>query len=514
MEIYEIYKPLRNYIRQLDLTSSLECIWRYSQCLHSNSLLPLRFKSGQIHPIKGKIHPWELSLLAREVILHASNGGNKNLGTYSGFIATVNQIRRVEEEISKRTINQSNVMSELHKMAHRQFPWQSRQDITSLMRYLKIFGEDKVEEVLLQKTGLTMGQIYVFGLSIFGHLEKFHGINVNQNYTEFGIEAASVATFFKLMSLDINSAKEVINAQQSYDENWAYTWNPLEARPLIALNSKMPNFVHCPIPELLMLRITKGIFYDLVDEVNFDNPFGIAYQRYVGEAIRDLYPSPKYLVMSETQYQDGKNIKHGVDWILSDENASIFIECKTKRLRHASKLLVNISDLDGDITIMASAIVQLYKNINDAINGKTNWTPNEKPIYPLIITLENWYLLAPNIIDMLSTRVRHLLVQSEISLDVLEKMPYQITSIDEFEVASRVISTIGIQSFFSRKINHIYESYMLLSFTFSCFNNELINSRHTLFKSEWKTLIERMSVGWQQDFRDKWLDKFFEKIDA
>ena len=115
---------------------------------------------------------------------------------------------------------------------------------------------------------------------------------------------------------------------------------------------------------------------------------------------------------------------------------------------------------------------------------------------------------------MLSTRVRHLLVQSEISLDVLEKMPYQITSIDEFEVASRVISTIGIQSFFSRKINHIYESYMLLSFTFSCFNNELINSRHTLFKSEWKTLIERMSVGWQQDFRDKWLDKFFEKIDA
>ena len=163
---------------------------------------------------------------------------------------------------------------------------------------------------------------------------------------------------------------------------------------------------------------------------------------------------------------------------------------------------------------MASAIVQLYKNINDAINGKTNWTPNEKPIYPLIITLENWYLLAPNIIDMLSTRVRHLLVQSEISLDVLEKMPYQITSIDEFEVASRVISTIGIQSFFSRKINHIYESYMLLSFTFSCFNNELINSRHTLFKSEWKTLIERMSVGWQQDFRDKWLDKFFEKIDA
>ncbi len=48
-------------------------------------------------------------------------------------------------------------MMELHRISHRQFPWQQRSGLTGLLRYLKIFGSPEVSPILERTAWSTKG---------------------------------------------------------------------------------------------------------------------------------------------------------------------------------------------------------------------------------------------------------------------------------------------------------------------------------------------------------------------
>lgn len=74
---YQAYKPLRNLLRRLSLEESLIALWQYSAHLSRDVRLPALTHGvdgrGMPLDIAKSVHPWELSLLAREVIVHASS---------------------------------------------------------------------------------------------------------------------------------------------------------------------------------------------------------------------------------------------------------------------------------------------------------------------------------------------------------------------------------------------------------------------------------------------------------
>ena len=58
---------------------------------------------------------------------------------------------------------------------------------------------------------------------------------------------------------------------------------------------------------------------------------------------------------------------------------------------------------------MATAIVQHYQNILRALDRQTRWKPDGLPIYPMILTLEDWFIFSPRITETLNDHVRRLL---------------------------------------------------------------------------------------------------------
>ncbi|NPT61162.1 hypothetical protein [Paraburkholderia elongata] len=176
------------------------------------------------------------------------------------MIDAINQIRRVDEAISAQELDSSRVFAELHRIAHRQFPWQQRRDMAVVIRYLKIFGAGDVEAVVVRETGLTMTQLYFMGIATAGHLVKYPGFNTQQDYSGFGIDARATKVFFEKMSINGETLRQRIRDVQSYDGRWQYTWNPLEATPLVSLDTRFSNLVHCPVPAFLLRRISQGVF--------------------------------------------------------------------------------------------------------------------------------------------------------------------------------------------------------------------------------------------------------------
>lgn len=184
--MYEQYKPLRNYIFYFPVGRSFEELWAFFQYYaYGNPPLP-HFGGWAGSDFRRNVHPWELALLAREVAIHAQHTGNRSLHNYEHFRKAINHIRRVDEEISDSYVNADNVLEHMHRIAHQQFPWQARRPPAELLRYLKIFGEARVEAVYQESTGTSMRDLFVFhGI---GHHRCFAAATWHQRHSEvYGI---------------------------------------------------------------------------------------------------------------------------------------------------------------------------------------------------------------------------------------------------------------------------------------------------------------------------------------
>jgi hypothetical protein len=186
---------------------------------------------------------------------------------------------------------------------------------------------------------------------------------------------------------------------------------------------------------------------------------------------------------------------HGVDWIITDESGHIFIESKTKRLTLNSRILPNTVALNNDLAIMATAIVQHYRNIRDAIDGKTKWKPDRLPIFPLVLTLEDWFIFSPRVTEMLNKHVRRKLAEAQIPENVLDEMPYTIASAHEFEIAIQIIAQLNIYPVMSKKTGGDQRMWSLLPFIMNEFKEQMRSVDRFLFAADWETLMPQMPDG-------------------
>jgi hypothetical protein len=493
-EFYKEYKPFRNYVRGFDLVSSLVDVWQYSLHVMDDKPLPAGYALGKsssmTQPIKEMIHPWDLEVLVREIVLNASDYGQRSIKNWNDLAVAINHMRRLDEASFALGKDPSpDVMLELHRIAHRQFPWQMHKGMAPMMRVLKIFGEAAVEKIVTRELGMTMLQFLQLGLALTGSFQRNWGMSTNQDYGILGISREVSKAFLGRITCSLKQLRAETAKRQSYDRDWLYAWNPLEATPLISFDPEFPERVLCPIPRFLFRRVSVGIFYDLVKSTGFDNPFGGSFQAYVGDLIKATCQPPRFLVRAEEPYYVGTNKMHGVDWRLSDDTGHLFIESKTKRLTMSAKTLSDTVPLEKDLVVMATAIVQHYRNIRDALEGKTTWIPDGLPIYPIVLTLEDWFIFSPRIDEILTSHIRRLLTDAGIPLQVLAEMPFTVASAHEFEITIQIIAQAGIASVMAKKTAEDQRSWSLLPFVTENFSNEMRGVNWRLFEAEWGKLI-------------------------
>ena len=161
MNFYEEYKPFRNYMRRFDLVPGLVDVWCYSLHVMEGQPLPADYAVGALpfKPLKEHFYPWDLDILARELVLNAGKRGDRSLRTWDHLAVAVNHIRRLDEAAYMDSGTEpSDVIFELHRIAHRQFPWQISVGMAPMMRAFKVFGEAAVDAIVVRELGMTVRQ--------------------------------------------------------------------------------------------------------------------------------------------------------------------------------------------------------------------------------------------------------------------------------------------------------------------------------------------------------------------
>ena len=490
--MHDIYRPLRNYFREFPLVQSLDLIWAYSQHVANGRPLPERM---QFRDQFGKpttkplfIYPWELDLIAREIVLNGNIVGNRSLDSWHELSIAINKLRRIDNDIAGRYSSRETVMRDLHRTVHLQFPWQRPPSIRTMMRAYKLFGTDMMRPILEETTGVDLDSFFKLGIATAGHLREQSTINTEQDYSMLGVPLDVSKKFFDRLTVDLSELRSRTREAQRYDDSWQFGGNPLRNTPLVRFDPLNPERVICPFPTFLITRFSEGLFYDTVGHHSFSNAIGKGFETYVGEVLREVL-GDGFTVLEEQEYWVGKDRKDGVDWIVSDATGHVFIECKTKRLRYDAKFIADGVGLETAIDAMASFVVQHYRNINEALSGLTKWVPDGKMIYPMIVTLEDWWLFTPAIVGMLENSVRRRMNDSGLPLRMLDDMPYTIASADEFETAFQIMSMTGIETYLGRKCSDAHRQWALTSFSPGRLQTERKATHGLLFRQDLRHIL-------------------------
>ena len=176
--VFGCYKPLRNHIRKLCLADSLGVIRAYQEHLHCGTAIPQdcevdpTFASAEKKTDKIKwISEWELETLCREVIIHAQDMPRcpETLRSWKTLAQIINKLKSLEEFIAGRFESREAVMLELHRVAHRQFPWQvSRLDARNITRYFLLYKHAALEPIIRRVIGLSVEELFLMGMALLG----------------------------------------------------------------------------------------------------------------------------------------------------------------------------------------------------------------------------------------------------------------------------------------------------------------------------------------------------------
>ncbi len=461
--IFQAYKPLRNNLKKLCLDDSFFVIWNFVQYLQVEKEID---KTIEVIPTLLHLkdtrswgpNEWELELLTKEIIINSQDTypSSKSLKKWSYFSNTLNKLRDVCNEIAKTFIDKNNVTNELNRIAFRQFPWQSRPSKKFLVRYYKIFNVPTLNNLVKKIIGLTVNELYFIGMAFGGAYLKKPEISI-LDLDRFYINKIGlnrISKFLEFTSKDISFLKDNMIAEQEMNDKLEYSYNYLRAYPIVRMLYRKEESLVCPLPTLLFWRITSGLYYEICKEKDFGVNFGNSFQKYVGEAIEKAN-NKTIDYMKEEEYHVHKNRKDTVDWIVYDRDSALFIECKTKRMILPTKLeLSENSIIQKELDKMAEIIFQIYKSIDDYRNNLYPSFKYEKnrQVYPIILTLENWFLIGNKRLDIVNKMVVEKLSNKNLPLDYLYKIPYSICSMEEFEILIQILQITGIKEFMSKKV--------------------------------------------------------------
>jgi len=500
-EINEAYRLLRRKISELSFEESFKAAWVFSQYRQvRNFTLPndVEIHASFLENPLGQPYPWQLETIIQEVILHAGEVSrrNRSLCKWETLADVVNSLRAVEEKLHERVAPDA-ITHELFRIGHQQFAWQRRSMKRFVGRNYQIYSHPKIDDICKELTGLAVAKIYIIGAVLWQLYVDNSFLRLPLTSSSEVVSQNELDTFLNLYSEEVYYSRQRIRSERPrIDETFTYDHRYIREIPLIRIRKAGVDFLACPLPTLLLWRFTSGLYYDLLDNPDFFNAFGCAFQEYIGRALARALEGTGISWLPEESYGTKKQPKNTVDWMLVDGDAAAFIECKAKRLTLKAKTTILSKEaLSADIATLASYVVQVYKTFlhyKEGLYPSLPYNP-ERAVFPVIVTPEDWYPLGEAFWTMLNDEIRSQVAAEGLDGNIVDEFPITLASTEELEGAAQIIAAVGLRKFFSEYHSPKYAGWMLDRFMADAFSDQY-KAVKDLFPETFDELIRMLDL--------------------
>lgn len=499
-DLYALYKPWRNRLAALDRRESLYVLWAYSQARTVSTFrMPPDIKvhkSLVAGPVTG-LTLWELETLAGEIIL---NGGEMARGKHSlkdgnHFAEIVQGLRNLENEIYGAQ-DGADVLVEIWRISHRQFTYQQKRlTAAETIRYYMIYNDDAIDAICQAQLGLSVYEVFFIDMLFLGvyFTSPRQAYPVGSDIRDFPPE--KIEKWLAFASTDLSTLAAELKKTHRIDASYAYRYSPLRQYPILRQRYAGAQELLCPVPVLVQWRVNNGLYFALLTDPDFTNALGTSFERFCGEVLRRALAGDRFKISADAAYGTRQRSRRTPDWIVTSpgSNAALVVECKTARPTAAAReTLTDLAALERDFAKLSEAVVQIYSRIVEYKQGQwpqLDYDAN-RTLYPLVVTLEDWFVLGPRLNGLLDQRVRERLGAAGMNPDLMQEAPYAVISINDLERLAQVIPVIGIAGVMEAKLRDDARRTELWHGFLSDFAPN-IEVQRTLFQSEYDQMFAR-----------------------
>lgn len=347
-------------------------------------------------PSKHAIYPWELELLVNERLALEFSVLFQFLTPeiWPQITALVNLVRNIENDESVIYHKAEDIIDHLFSIGGRQFDWQqgflTKQEI---FRSVYVYGQAECADYFEAENGV---DINAFTSTCFGFFAMFMShpqARADVDLSQIDVTPTQRDRVLRIVSQHLRDAKASARTLRDANGEMAYQPSILRTRPIIAVSAACSQLV-CPLPDLLMNRMTFGLFYDVIGGGGpVRQGIGRRFEEYT--ALNLSHFIPQMTIETEFPYKTKNGDVMSPDILISSQDGELqaLLECKASRLPlKARYALFDVNE--RGYRDMVKGVKQIWRFMADLRTGRVQRNVSGN-IVGALVTLDSWFVAAP-----------------------------------------------------------------------------------------------------------------------
>lgn len=398
------FVQIKRYLKNFKIDDALVY---FNYLLHASNvpkLNPKIYEFARRHP--GSITDFKIEFFSKWLIITSEYTSNTILAPMDLDLNVYLRLSKLYDQIEDPFVKEKGGKKEklinlIVRMFYQQLTGQQRINLQSYGSAALLYEEAGTDSnynipVEFQRiTGMSINEFMQLGMALSSARQgpyKTPG-TLNKPWIDKGIEVGisvlkkdKIQKFLNIVSSDYKKFRITAERDQFKIPASNYTlneFNPLSKYPFIKIH---PERWVAPNPDLVIARVTSGIYYDLLDERGklFTDNFGPIFEKYIGKLISSVYPKEK--ILKEKYYGGKRNRKKGpADWTMLDGSSAIFIECKSFTPNLQIRAIASQEDIENYTMRIADAVEQVYNHLNEIRYGNIELKNFQADKYKIIV---------------------------------------------------------------------------------------------------------------------------------
>lgn len=341
------------------------------------------------------VHGWYLETLANELLATPKHGFYRSLDVFSwqGLCETVDHLKLVEDAEYGARKRAFPILRELYRIGGRQFEWQfGFLSVRQLYRYLSVYGQGECAAYFEERHGLSIADMTAVGYALLSIFLESATCPKNVDLQLIGIAPEVRHKALALLSAPLETVRARAAAERLSSLETAYRPSILRQFPCIAVGPRRKRLI-APLPDLIISRITSGLFYDLLGSPGgVRNEYGRRFEAYAIAYLQAMLP--QISLLSEWRYKVAKRPYDTPDILLTEDDGprvEIAIECKATRMSYTAQFGQEAGEEKG-YDQMVKALCQLWRFFAHCRLGWCGSRACDDAI-GIVLTLDSWFVM-------------------------------------------------------------------------------------------------------------------------
>jgi hypothetical protein len=351
-----------------------------------------------------------------------------NTANFEVIRRATHYLRKLENLEYKYSPQKDSILLEVKRITNRQFNWQRGYlNIPQFYRNAYVYGQGACSTYFEATNGITVSQFSLIGFGIYSFLVSRPALSRTTNMTGINVQREELDAALQLISLPISDARALASRNRANIFHTAYRPSIFRTKPCLRFDDR----ISAPLPQLVLERVTSGIFYDVVGgggPVRHD--YGRRFERYCLAYVRSMLPNFQW--HPESRYEIKRKGYDTPDILCqSGETLICAVECKASRMSYEGRFGNDLL-ADRGYEELTKAVFQLWRFFSHCRRGLIKYSISED-ILGVVLTLEDWLTMANPLREAVISAAEKMAAARDPNILSIDRRPVTFIAIDDLE---------------------------------------------------------------------------------